>query len=188
MTDILRGVLKEGGTAAGMHWYEYTSEPAAGKTGTTNSSTDGWFCGFTDDFSAAVWIGNDDSTPVDGLYGGTHPAEIWRDTMLKMIEIRAKEDEEKFYKDSDNETDESEHEKKEKAKKDDSEETKPHTTKMYAIVDSNVRTEPDPDSEIHTSIESGSAVDVIKYDEHWSEVWVDDGKYYIYSPLLTSRD
>lgn len=90
MTDIMRGVLEEGGTAAKMNWYDYTSVPAAGKTGTTNSSTDGWFCGFTDDYTTAVWVGNDDSSPVDDLYGGTHPAEIWRDVMLKIMGVDTK--------------------------------------------------------------------------------------------------
>jgi penicillin-binding protein 1A len=54
---------------------------AAGKTGTTQDSKDAWFVGFTTDYVAAVWVGNDDNTPTRGITGGTLPAQIWRDTM-----------------------------------------------------------------------------------------------------------
>ena len=36
---------------------------SAGKTGTTQSYRDAWFVGFTGNYTAAVWIGNDDFTP-----------------------------------------------------------------------------------------------------------------------------
>ena len=55
---------------------------AAGKTGTTQDSHDAWFVGFTTDYVAAAWVGNDDSSPTRGVTGGTLPAYIWRDTML----------------------------------------------------------------------------------------------------------
>jgi penicillin-binding protein 1A len=54
---------------------------AAGKTGTTQDSKDAWFVGFTTDYVAAVWVGNDDNTPTRGITGGTLPAQIWRETM-----------------------------------------------------------------------------------------------------------
>ncbi len=54
---------------------------AAGKTGTTQDSKDAWFVGFTTDYVTAVWVGNDDSTPMRGVTGGTLPAQIWRETM-----------------------------------------------------------------------------------------------------------
>ncbi len=34
---------------------------AAGKTGTTQNSQDAWFVGFTTDYVAGVWVGNDDN-------------------------------------------------------------------------------------------------------------------------------
>ncbi|MDH5464936.1 MAG: penicillin-binding protein, partial [Thiovulaceae bacterium] len=44
----------------------------AGKTGTTNKSVDGWFCGYTPTIQALVWFGNDDNSPMQvGEYGGT---------------------------------------------------------------------------------------------------------------------
>src|SRR6185503_11734395 len=55
---------------------------AGGKTGTTQDSHDAWFIGFTTDYVAGVWVGNDDSSPTRGVTGGTLPAYIWRDTIL----------------------------------------------------------------------------------------------------------
>jgi penicillin-binding protein 1A len=51
--------------------------PAAGKTGTTSSFRDAWFVGFTPDLVAAVWMGNDDYSPMNESYGGNLPARIW---------------------------------------------------------------------------------------------------------------
>ncbi|HEX7743527.1 MAG TPA: hypothetical protein VF442_14015, partial [Sphingobium sp.] len=55
---------------------------AAGKTGTTQNSQDAWFVGFTTDYVAAVWVGNDDNSPTRGVTGGTLPAQIWKAAML----------------------------------------------------------------------------------------------------------
>ncbi len=54
---------------------------AAGKTGTTNSYRDAWFCGFTGNYVAAVWYGNDDYQPMNKMTGGTLPAATWHDVM-----------------------------------------------------------------------------------------------------------
>jgi penicillin-binding protein 1A len=55
--------------------------PAVGKTGTTTSYRDAWFCGFTGNFVAAVWFGNDDYRPTKDLTGGTLPAIAWQKFM-----------------------------------------------------------------------------------------------------------
>ncbi|MCB8838267.1 transglycosylase domain-containing protein [Aurantimonas sp. VKM B-3413] len=49
-----------------------------GKTGTTQDYRDGWFCGFTGNFSTAVWYGNDSFKPTNRLTGGTLPAMTWQ--------------------------------------------------------------------------------------------------------------
>jgi len=78
MTAMLYGVVVNGtGGYASLHGRE-----AAGKTGTTQDSHDAWFVGFTTDYVAAAWVGNDDSSPTRGVTGGTLPAYIWRDAML----------------------------------------------------------------------------------------------------------
>lgn len=55
MTDILRTTVTRG-IASGA---SISSQPVGGKTGTTSDNFDIWFCGFTPQYSAAVWIGND---------------------------------------------------------------------------------------------------------------------------------
>ncbi|MEE2527049.1 PBP1A family penicillin-binding protein [Hyphobacterium sp. HN65] len=56
--------------------------PAAGKTGTSQSFRDAWFIGFTADYVAGVWVGNDDDTPTNDVTGGGLPARLWRDFMI----------------------------------------------------------------------------------------------------------
>lgn len=58
----------------------------AGKTGTTQAARDAWFIGFTADYVAGVWMGYDDNTPLSGVTGGGLPAEIWRETMVRVTE------------------------------------------------------------------------------------------------------
>ncbi len=68
ITSMLESVISggTGGNAA-------IGRPAAGKTGTTDDSKDAWFIGYTPDFVAAVWIGDDyGSETLHGMTGGTH--------------------------------------------------------------------------------------------------------------------
>ncbi|AZO09104.1 penicillin-binding protein 1A [Mesorhizobium sp. M3A.F.Ca.ET.080.04.2.1] len=53
----------------------------AGKTGTTQSYRDAWFVGFTGNYTAAVWLGNDDFTPTNKMTGGSLPAMVWQRLM-----------------------------------------------------------------------------------------------------------
>jgi len=54
---------------------------AAGKTGTTQSYRDAWFVGYTGNFTAAVWYGNDNYMPTNRLTGGSLPAMTWQRIM-----------------------------------------------------------------------------------------------------------
>jgi penicillin-binding protein 1A len=77
MTAMLAGVVTIGtGRGAAIAGHE-----AAGKTGTTQDYHDAWFVGFTTDYVAGVWVGNDDSSPMKGVTGGTLPATIWKQVM-----------------------------------------------------------------------------------------------------------
>ncbi|MDH7514820.1 MAG: transglycosylase domain-containing protein [Bacteroidota bacterium] len=61
--------------------------PAAGKTGTTQLSTDAWFVGYTPRLSAAIWIGFDDpSRRLTGQfrYGGTACAPVWAEAFASI--------------------------------------------------------------------------------------------------------
>ncbi len=73
MTQMLRQVLISGtGARARVPGYDL-----AGKTGTTSDYRDAWFVGYTGGFTAAVWVGRDDNTPMKKVTGGSSPAEIW---------------------------------------------------------------------------------------------------------------
>jgi penicillin-binding protein 1A len=77
LTTMLSGVITEGtGRGAALSGHQ-----AAGKTGTTQDYHDAWFVGFTTDYVAGVWVGNDDSSPMKSVTGGSLPAAIWKDTM-----------------------------------------------------------------------------------------------------------
>lgn len=57
----------------------------AGKTGTTQAARDAWFIGFTGDYVAGVWMGYDDNTPLTGVTGSGLPAQIWFETMNRVL-------------------------------------------------------------------------------------------------------
>jgi penicillin-binding protein 1A len=77
MVAMLAGVVTSGtGRGAALPDHE-----VAGKTGTTQDYHDAWFVGFSHDYVAAVWVGNDDSSHMRNVTGGTLPAEIWKATM-----------------------------------------------------------------------------------------------------------
>ena len=77
MNAMMFNVIATGtGTGAAL-----TGHEAAGKTGTTQESKNAWFVGFTTDYVAAVWVGNDDNTPTRGVTGATLPAAIWKQVM-----------------------------------------------------------------------------------------------------------
>ena len=54
---------------------------SAGKTGTTNAYRDAWFVGYTGNYVAGVWFGNDDYAPTNRMTGGSLPAMTWRQIM-----------------------------------------------------------------------------------------------------------
>jgi penicillin-binding protein 1A len=83
MTDLLQTTVNTGtGKAAQI------GRPVAGKTGTTSSSKDGWFLGFSSGLTTGVWMGRDDARPVGGLHGGTAPARAFHDYMVKAVANR----------------------------------------------------------------------------------------------------
>lgn len=82
LTYMMNRVIEAGtGTRARLPGWQ-----AAGKTGTTNSSRDAWFIGFTADYVVGVWMGYDDNTPLSGVTGGGLPADIWREATSRVID------------------------------------------------------------------------------------------------------
>jgi penicillin-binding protein 1A len=58
MIEMLRGVANRG-TASGLRSRYGITADVAGKTGTTQHYTDGWFIGFTPSLVAGAWVGGD---------------------------------------------------------------------------------------------------------------------------------
>ena len=57
----------------------FGGQSIAGKTGTTSSNRDRWFCGYTAHYTAAVWCGFDQPEEIEV---GTNPAaQVWRKVM-----------------------------------------------------------------------------------------------------------
>jgi len=84
MTDMLKDVLRPGGTAG--HVAErLNGRPAAGKTGTTDESRDAWMVGYTPDLVAAVWIGDDQRRPGGARTGAVTAAPIWAEFMRQAL-------------------------------------------------------------------------------------------------------
>jgi membrane carboxypeptidase/penicillin-binding protein len=78
MTALLEGVLDHGtGYSARSLGFEGV---AAGKTGTSDGGRDLWFCGYTPDVLALVWVGYDEPAPTR-LSGSMAALPIWVDFM-----------------------------------------------------------------------------------------------------------
>jgi len=81
MIQMMRQVLISGtGVRARVPGHD-----VAGKTGTTSDFRDAWFVGYTGGFTAAVWTGRDDNTPMRRVTGGSSPADIWKMFMASSL-------------------------------------------------------------------------------------------------------
>jgi penicillin-binding protein 1A len=81
MIQLMRQVVASGtGVRA-----QIAGRDIAGKTGTTSDYRDAWFIGYSGDFTAAVWTGRDDNTPMRRVTGGSSPADIWRTFMVASL-------------------------------------------------------------------------------------------------------
>ncbi len=77
MCEMLRNAVENGtGTGAII-----PGRPVAGKTGTTDDHRDGWFVGFTPQFTTAVWVGNDNFSRMWNVFGGDVAAPLFRQIM-----------------------------------------------------------------------------------------------------------
>ena len=59
MIQMMRGVV-DGGTGSRLRFRYGLTGAIAGKTGTTNDNSDGWFIGYTPTITAGVWVGAED--------------------------------------------------------------------------------------------------------------------------------
>ncbi len=78
LNEMLSHVITEGtGRGAAL---DFTS--AVGKTGTSSDYRDAWFLGFTGQYVAGVWYGNDSFTSTNKVTGGSLPARTWQQFMI----------------------------------------------------------------------------------------------------------
>lgn len=78
LNSMMQGVVLYGtGKAAQL---DYTN--SVGKTGTSSNYRDAWFMGFTGQYVAGVWLGNDDFSPMSRVTGGSFPAQTWHNFMM----------------------------------------------------------------------------------------------------------
>ncbi len=90
MTNLLRTTILEG-TARGASWRGF-KKTGAGKTGTTNESTNAWFCGFTPSYCAGVWVGFDKALPMGrGATGSRMALPIWAKFMGQITDEKGEE-------------------------------------------------------------------------------------------------
>ncbi|MBU1286085.1 MAG: PBP1A family penicillin-binding protein [Alphaproteobacteria bacterium] len=80
MARVVNAPIGTGGRARIKNW------TVAGKTGTSQDWRDAWFVGFTAAYVGAVWVGNDDDSPMKRVSGGGLPADLWSD-MMEVVHV-----------------------------------------------------------------------------------------------------
>ena len=75
MQSMLRAVVTGGTGTSALIPGTFT----AGKTGTTQNYRDAWFVGYAHGEIIAVWVGNDDNSPMNKVLGGNVPARIFKE-------------------------------------------------------------------------------------------------------------
>lgn len=88
MVNLMEGVIDHG-TGRRLRWKYNLKGEIAGKTGTTNDNSDGWFIGYTPKLTAGVWVGGEDRMihfKELALGSGSHMAlPIWGLFMTKCL-------------------------------------------------------------------------------------------------------
>ncbi len=87
MLELLKGVVSYG-TGVRLRYTYQLNNPIAGKTGTTDDQSDGWFMGITPDLTTGVWVGGEERSihfRTLGLGAGSNMAlPIWALYMQKV--------------------------------------------------------------------------------------------------------
>ena len=85
MANLMQGVVN-GGTGSRLRYAYNLKGEIAGKTGTTNDCSDGWFIGYTPKITAGAWIGGEDrQIHFNSLDGSRMALPIWGIWMKKCL-------------------------------------------------------------------------------------------------------
>jgi penicillin-binding protein 1A len=92
MLDLLKGVV-ESGTGMRLRGKYKFDNPVAGKTGTTNNHSDGWFMGIVPQLTTGVWVGCEDRAAhfrsLNLGQGANMALPIWALYMRKVLDDRS---------------------------------------------------------------------------------------------------
>ncbi|OFX79931.1 MAG: hypothetical protein A2X12_04020 [Bacteroidetes bacterium GWE2_29_8] len=92
MISLMKGVV-EGGTSVRLRYKYKLTNPIAGKTGTTQNNSDGWFIGLTPEISGGAWVGCDDRSvhfrSITLGQGANTALPIWGLFMQKVYEDKS---------------------------------------------------------------------------------------------------
>jgi penicillin-binding protein 1A len=88
MLDLMKGVVQSG-TGIRLRLKYGLNNPIAGKTGTTQNQSDGWFIGITPDLTTGVWVGAEDRSvhfrTISLGQGANMALPIWALYMQKVL-------------------------------------------------------------------------------------------------------
>ena len=96
MANLMQGVVN-GGTGSRLRYAYNLKGEIAGKTGTTNDCSDGWFIGYTPKITAGAWIGGEDrQIHFNSLDGSRMALPIWGIWMKKCLAAGIFDENDKF--------------------------------------------------------------------------------------------
>ncbi len=86
LTDILADPIARANAFGTRSYLNIPNHQVAVKTGTTNDKRDNWTIGYTTNRLTAVWVGNNDNTPMSQVASGiTGASPIWNKIMLVLL-------------------------------------------------------------------------------------------------------
>ena len=82
LTSAMEDVITKGtGTAARL-----SNMPVAGKTGTTENTTDLWLSAYTPYYTASIWVGYDEPKPMENIWDQSWHMRLWKNIMERVHE------------------------------------------------------------------------------------------------------
>jgi 1A family penicillin-binding protein len=87
LTDILKDNQARTPAFGSSSYLVIPNNEVAVKTGTTNDKRDNWTIGYTQDYLVAVWVGNNDNTPMSAVASGiTGASPIWNFVLSSLLQ------------------------------------------------------------------------------------------------------